>query len=181
MGASRPGIAKANRPRKGAFSSLIGEALRDDDALDALLFAYEGLACPERRAMVDAVLQDADLPAPALAALLLAEQDPELRARIAKALRPHADAHVAWVSGTEAAGAALLRDFDSPHGEAALRITWADHEIEALAIESSTDLSFSGRATGREDAMALLAPMLWRHIRRGGALPDGVQRFARYF
>jgi hypothetical protein len=181
VGASRPGIAKANRPRKGAFSSLIGEALRDDDALDALLFAYEGLQGADRRAMIDAVLQDADLPGPALAALLFAEQDPGLKARIAEALRSHADADVAWVSGTESAGAALLRDLDSADGEAALRITWADHEIEDLAIESSPDLRFSGRATGRKDAMALLAPMLWRYIRRGGALPDGVQRFARYF
>jgi hypothetical protein len=181
MGGSRPGIAKANRPRKGAFSRLIGEALRHDDALDALVFAYEGLPGADRRAMVDAVLQDADRPGPALAALLFAEVEPRLRARIAEVLRTHADVDLAWVSGTEADGAALLRDVTSAHGNDALRITWTAHEIEGLAVEPSAEQSFFGRAMPRADAMAFLAPMLWRHLRRGGALPAGMQRFARLF
>jgi hypothetical protein len=31
------------------------------------------------------------------------------------------------------------------------------------------------------DAAETLAPLVWRHIRSGGELPDGVERFAGFF
>lgn len=160
---------------------MLAEALRDASALDAFVFAYEELPSAERRAMVEAVVQDAELPAPALAALLLAETNPSLRARIAEHLHASPELDFAWVSGTDAEGEALLRDVDPGGCQGTLRIAWADYEIRDLAIKPGHGESFSGRATRREDAMALVAPMLWRYLRRGGSVPPGVQHFARYF
>ena len=42
-------------------------------------------------------------------------------------------------------------------------------------------LDARARPVAVSDAVETLAPLVWRHIRSGGALPDGVQRFAGFF
>jgi len=176
-----PGIARANRARRGAFSTLIEHALGDPDALDALVFAYEALPVAERLRMARAVVQDAERPGPALATLLTVESNPSARALLAELLRQHASANVAFLSGTELCGEAWLRDVDRDGARDSLRIAWNDQEITELEVKAEDVSSFSGRATTRDAALELIAPMLWRHLRRGGELPPGLARFARYF
>ena len=175
-----PGIASANRARKGAFSSLIGQAVADASALDALVFAYEALPVAERLRMLQAIVQDAESPGPALAALLSVEPDPALRTRLGELLRTHASIHVAFVAGSADEGEALLPDVDRDGVRESLRIRWTRCEISYLEIETDDVSSLDGRATSRHSAMELIAPMLWRHLRRGGGLPSGLTRFARY-
>jgi hypothetical protein len=177
----RPSVANANRRRKGAFSSLLEQALTDLGALDALVFAYEALPTAERLGMAQAVVQDAQRPGPALAALLAVETEPGLRARVTEMLRAHTPGSVVFVSGTHASGEALLRDVGPTGLEASLRIRWDDHEITDLEIKTKEDPRFCGEAVSHDAAMDLVAPMLWRHLRRGGSLPSGVERFARLF
>ena len=181
MEEGRPGVAKANRSRKGAFSSLLDQATTDLSALDALVFAYEALPTAERLGMAQAVIQDARKPGPALASLLAVETEPGLRARLSELLRAHAGVGIAFVSGTDASGEALLRDVDSNGRTESLRISWNDHEIISLEIKSEEEPSFLGEPVNRDTAMELVVPMLWRHLRRGGGLPSGVERFARFF
>ena len=176
-----PGISSANRARKGAFSSLIRQALADARALDALVFAYEALPVAERFQMAQAIVQDAESPGPALASLLSVEPDPALRMRLGELLQTHASIHVAFVAGTAEEGEALLRDVDRDGVRESLRIRWTGREINCLEIETDDTSSFDGRAMSRHAAMEMIAPMLWRHLRRGGGLPSGLTRFARYF
>ena len=175
-----PGIASANRARKGAFSSLIGQALADASTLDALVFAYEALPVAERFRMALAIVQDAESPGPALAALLSIETDPALRTRLGELLQAHASIHVAFVAGTADEGEALLPDLDRDGVREFLRIRWTGREISYLEIESDDTSSLDGHVMSRHSAMELIAPMLWRHLRRGGGLPSGLTRFARY-
>lgn len=181
MGELRPGLAKSNRARKGAFSSLLDQVLTDPSALDALVFAYEMLPTAERLGMAEAVVQDAERPGPALASLLSIESEPALRTHLAGLLREHASVDLAFVSGTESHGEVLLRDVDRSGPRESLRIAWSDNEISTIEVKDDAESSFFGKPTRRATAMELLAPMLWRHLRRGGDLPAGVRRFARYF
>ena len=176
----RPGIASANRARKGAFSSLLGQALADPSALDALVFAYEALPVAERLRMAQAVVQDAAIPGPALASLLAVESDPTLRDRLAELLQTHASVDIAFVAGTEDRGEAVLRDVDSEGVRESLRIAWDSGEIQQIEMETDGFPRCRGQATSRESAMERVAPMLWRYLRRGGAPPSGLERFARY-
>ena len=178
--ASRPGIARADRARKGSFSSLLDQVLTDPGALDALVYAYEALPTADRLGMVRAIVQDARRPGPALASLLSVESDPTLRLRLGTLLRTHANLDMATLSGSDVRGTAVLRGVDEEGLAEALMISWNAHEIEQIDIKPSEGLSYSGEPTTREAVMERVAPMLWRHLRRGGALPPGVERFARY-
>jgi hypothetical protein len=102
----------------------------------------------------------------------------ELEARIAG----HASSGTsAFVWGTwERGGVQLVRAPIAADDESLL-ISWKDNEIERIEIESQAASTFRDPASA-VDAGALfdrLIPMLWTHIRRGGALPPGVDRFAR--
>jgi len=184
MKPARPGIADTDRPRLGPFASLLDQVRHDDGALDGLAFAYTELGGPERRALIHAVLQDAADPIDALIAFIAVEEDPRLRQRLAALVgrRGHVD-RSAVLGGTETEGEACLVQSLYGLDAEALRITWKESKIEDIEIESRGDLKVerpeSKVATSK--AVETLAPLVWRHIRSGGALPDGVERFAGFF
>jgi len=168
----------------GSFASLIDQVLEDDDALDGLAFAYAELGEPERRGLAHAVLQDAGNPTQALVAFLAVEENPRLRQRLAGLISKHGCIdQCAFLEGTEAQGAARLMQSLPGLEPESLRITWKDSKIASIEIESRKSLrnDASLLAVSVAEAMQTLAPIVWRHIRSGGELPDGVERFAGFF
>lgn len=179
---ARPGIAKANRPRGGAFASLLDQVLQDEAALDGMVFAYEELPAPERLAMALAVAQDAARPAQVLAALLSVEEEPRLRARLGALLVEHAEleqAALRW--GTAQSGGAVLIQTVRGSEPEMLRVTWNHCQISEISVEPRADSSFEEASADTRDVVEAVAPMLWHHIRTGGPLPDGIERFASFF
>ena len=180
----RPGIASANRPRLGSFAALIDQVPDDDDALDGLAFAYAELGEPERRGLAHAVLQDAGNPTQALIAFLAVEEDPKLRQRLAGLISRHGCVdQCAFLEGTESQGAARLMQSLPGLEPESLRIAWKESKIESFEIEPRKPLHHDASAASVSVATAVetLAPLVWRHIRSGGELPDGVERFAGFF
>jgi hypothetical protein len=168
----------------GSFASLIDQVLDDDDALDGLAFAYAELGEPERRGLAHAVLQDAGNPTQALVAFLAIEEDPRLRQRLAGLISKHGCIdQCAFLEGTEAQGAARLMQSLPGLEPESLRIAWKDSKIASIEIESRKSLhnDASLAAVSVAEAVQTLAPIVWRHIRSGGELPDGVERFAGFF
>ncbi len=168
----------------GSFASLIDQILDDESALDGLAFAYEGLREPERRALARAVLQDAGDPTQALVALLTVEENPRLRQRLAGLISRHGRIdQSASLEGTETQGEARLMQSLPGLKPESLRIAWKESKIQSIEIESPKDLKNEASATMVTLAAAVdtLAPLVWRHIRAGGELPDGVERFAGFF
>ena len=181
---ARPGIASADRPRLGSFASLLDQILRDEKALDGLAFAYAELSVPERHALVRAVLQDAGYPTQALAALLAVEDDPRAQQRLAGLISRHGRIEQsAFLEGSEAQGEARLLQSLPRLKPESLRISWKDSKIESIEIEPRNGLKTDGPGTTVPvpQAVETLAPLLWRHIRSGGELPQGVERFAGFF
>jgi hypothetical protein len=152
--------------------------------LDGLAFAYAELAAPERHALVRAVLQDAADPTRALAALLAVEEEPRARRRLAGLIQRHGRVQqTAFLTGTGADGEArLLQSLPNLDPES-LRVAWKDSKIMLIEIESPYDLKMEATAPAVSVAVAVeaLAPLLWKHIRAGGRLPEGVERFAGFF
>jgi len=181
---TRPGIARADRPRRGPFASLLDQVLHDRTALDGLVYAYAELGASERDALVRAVLQDAAEPTRALAALLAVEEEPSARHRLAGLIQRHGRVEqAAFLTGTEAQGEArLLQSLPSLDPEL-LRIAWKESKIESIEIESRCDFKIDDPAPAVtvSEAVETLAPLLWQHIRAGGQLPKGVERFAGFF
>ncbi len=179
---ARPGIASANRRRLGSFASLIDQVLDDESALDGLSFAYAELEEPARWALARAILQDAEEPAEALAALLMVEDNPRLRQRLAGLIsRQGRIDQRAFLEGTEAHGEAhLIQSLPGLEPES-LRIAWKKSKIQSIEIESRKDSRNDVSTVTLAAAIETLAPLLWRHIRSGGELPDGVERFAGFF
>ena len=182
--AAGPGIASTDRARFGSFASLLDQILHDATALDGLAFAYAELAAPQRQALVRAVLQDAADPTHALGALLAVEEQPRARRRLAGLISRHGRIEQsALLEGTEAEGEAhLLQSLPRLEPES-LHITWNDCKINVIALEPRNVLNFdcSSKAVSIPEAVETLAPLLWQHIRAGGALPEGVERFAGFF
>lgn len=180
-----PGVAGANRARSGPFSRLLDQILNDEDALDALVFAYGELRSTEERCdLARAVLEDATDPVPALSALLAVEPNPGLRRRLAGWIgRRRGVQREAHLEGDEIEGRACLVQRLPGLALETLRLVWKQHDIESIEIESGTDISFCerGAATGLDEAAERLTPLLWRHIRSGAALPAGIDRFAPFF
>jgi hypothetical protein len=179
-------MAKADRPRSGSFSSLLRQVSADRSALDALVFAYEGLAPAERLSLVRAVMQDTRSPAMALAAFLTVEEDPALRKRLEALIRRHAIVdRSAWAAGSEQSGRAALAQALDGRCADVLRISWNQREIKELKIQSHLDPRLLSQTELKpSDPHALvdvLAPMLWRHLRRGSSIPSGLDRFAGFF
>jgi hypothetical protein len=180
--ARRPGLSKANRPRRGAFASLLDQMVGNESALDALVFAYESLPTPERLAMMQAVVQDADRPAQAITALLTVEPDPGLRKRLEALLHKHAGLQQsAGIWGTPERGGANLSHWLRGSDPESLRISWARNEIVSIEIESKVESSFGIVPVDPEQVVAAVAPMIWRYVRSGRALPPGIDRFAGFF
>jgi hypothetical protein len=181
---ARPGIANTNRRRLGSFASLIDLILDDDSALDGLTFAYAELEEPERRALAQAVLQDSGDPTEALVAFLTVEQSPALRQRLAGLIRSHGRiGQSAFLTGTEARGHARLIQSVPGLETESLQISWEDSEIQSIELESRTERKIGAPAkeVAVSEAVETLAPLVWRHIRSGGELPNGVERFAGFF
>ncbi len=88
-----------------------------------------------------------------------------------------------WVAfgwGTPKRGGVRLMRASRGEGGESLRISWDSNEIERIEIESADDLSFHGPESPLDPKLARekLVPMVWAHIRRGGELPPGIDRFA---
>ena len=184
MSARRPGIADADRPRGGPFADLVERILHDSSVLDGLAFAYRELGTEGRRALIRAVLQDVPNPARALGALLAVESDAALAADLAGLLRRHGPTEsYATLQRRPSGGEACLISARFGFAGELLRITWNHNQIEVIEIEPKID--FESLAAGAESpvpiAVEAVAPLLWRHIRAGGALPEGVERFAGFF
>lgn len=182
MEARGPGIISTNRPRSGSFASLLDRIPSDAGALDAFVYAYCRLSKAERWALVHAALRDAAEPAIALSVLLEAEEDYTLRERLETLLRSRAKlrASAGW-RGTPLEGEAWLSQSIADRTET-LRVSWGAGEIERIAIESNDASSFDETASDEHgDVIDTVAPLLWQHIRRGGPLPEGVERFAGFF
>ncbi|NNE19293.1 MAG: hypothetical protein HKN10_12535, partial [Myxococcales bacterium] len=178
MKPTRPGIASADRPRRGPFSSLLDQILHDRTALDSLAFAYAELPAPERHGLVRAVLQDAADPTRALAALLAVEEEPRVRQRLAGLIQRHGRvAQAACLAGTAVDGEVrLLQSLPSLAPES-LRVTWKGSKVEAVEIESPYGplMGATAPAVSASAAVETLAPLLWQYIRAGGELPEGVE------
>jgi len=61
-----------------------------------------------------------------------------------------------------------------------LAISWNYSEINQIEIEPRPNMSFSASEHAVDPAAVaeLVLPMLWKHIRSGGTLPPGIERFA---
>ena len=181
---SRPGIASTDRRRFGSFSRLLQQIARDDCALDGLAFAYGSLEVLERRALAEAALQDVANPTQALVAFLTVEEDPGLRQRLAALIDSLGRIeHSAYVQGTEAQGEAWLVQSLPGLEPESLHITWKSSKIERIEVESRTDANIRPleASVALPDAVQTLAPLIWQHMRSGGHLPEGVERFAGFF
>lgn len=181
---ARPGIASTNRRRLGPFASLLDQILRDETALDGLAFAYSELGAPERRALVQAVLEDAADPSQALAALLAVEDEPRAQQRLAGLLsRQGRVEQIAFLEGNDADGEALLVQSLPGIDPELLRITWKQSHVCDIELESPRSRKIDGARTAVDipQAVDILAPLLWTHIRSGGRLPEGAERFAGFF
>lgn len=177
-----PGIISTNRPRSGSFASLLDRIPRDAGALDAFLFAYSQLSKADRWALVQAALRDAANPAATLTVLLEAEEDYTLRLRLETLLRSRAEirASAGWL-GTPLEGEAWLSQTIADRSET-LRVCWSAGEIDHIAIEANDASGFDDTASSEHgDAIDVVTPLLWQHIRRGRRLPEGVERFAGFF
>ncbi len=180
----RPGIVSANRPRTGSFASLLDQLLDDPDALDGLAFSYGELPVHERPALIRAVLQDAADPTQALMAMLAVEDEPGLCRRLAGLIGKHGRFEQrAYLRGDAHQGQASLVQSISGTSPEALKVSWKDSEIDEIGIEARLDLDVLGTepAVSVAEVVDRLAPLLWRHLRGGGHLPRGAERFAGFF
>ncbi|MGD8316697.1 MAG: hypothetical protein PVH21_09230 [Myxococcales bacterium] len=183
MEARRPGIASTDRPRAGSLASLLRRIREDEDALDALVFAYSRLPKSERWALAHAVLLDSTGCGTGLAALIAAEEDESLRGRLAGLLRDQGPiGTAAALFGGPADGEACLVHWVAGRTES-LRAYWSSGKIDRLAIETEEVPRLREETVIQDPVRVIdtLAPLLWRHIREGGSLPDGIERFAGFF
>ncbi len=123
-------------------------------------------------------------PTRALAALLAVEEEPRARQRLAALIQRHGRVEqTAFLAGTRVNGEArLLQSLPSLDPES-LRVTWKGSKIEAIEIESpyGPTMEATAPAVSVSVAVETLTPLLWQHIRAGGRLPEGVERFAGFF
>ena len=181
---ARPGIVSADRPRLGSFATLLDQILDDDGALDGLAFAYTELKEPDRHALARAVLQDAGDPTQALVAFLAVEESPRLQRRLVGLISRHGRIEQrAFLESTGAHGAARLMQSLPGLEPESLCIAWKDSKIHSIEIEPRTDLQAEpfAEAVAVAEAVETLTPLVWQHMRAGGELPPGVERFAGFF
>lgn len=182
--AQRPGIADADRPRVGAFAKLLDEIRADPSALDALAFAYGELGLEERRHLIRAVVQDARNPIHALGALLAVESDAIVAGDLSDLLRRHG--HKESFATFEARPDGGEVCFCQPRFGFAIelmRISWNNNHIENIEVESRVEMNSiaPNQRVPVDAAVEAVAALLWRHIREGHGLPEGVERFAGFF
>ena len=184
MSSRRPGIADADRPRGGPFADLVERILYDSSALDGFAFAYSELGNEGRRGLIRAVVQDIPNPGRALGALLAVESDAALATDLVGLLQRHSqtESYATLERRPDGGEACLIRPVFGFAGEL-LRITWNHNQIDEIEIESEIDMKYFGSSDVSSVPLAIeaVAPLLWRHIRAGCALPEGVERFAGFF
>ena len=182
---ANPGLARADRSRRGGFAALVSDAAQVPAAAHALADAYRALSVLDRRRLVDAVVADCHGdPAAPLAALLAVEDDPQVAAAIHRAMeRSPADAlavSAPWALGGDRR-ITIVQPLHGPFVET-LEVRWDDDEVavEHDPLRRADDLG--GRdAIDLGRALRTLTRVLWDHRRRGGTLPDGARRFAALF
>lgn len=116
--------------------------------------------------------------------------DPDESASLVRAVLGELDAlidehcaveRVALSSLDASGGEAQLIQWGKHSDTEILRIRWNHSEIASIEIDSRNDLSFEpGAAQPLGEVLEALLPMLWSHIRRGRALPEGIERFAGF-
>ena len=184
MKTPRPGIVDADRPRGGSFAALAEQILHDSSVLDGIAFVYSELGAEGRRGLIRAAVQDLSDPGPALGTMLAVESDPAVAADLADLLRHHSQAEsFATVDRRPDGGEACLIQRRFGFAGELMRITWNHNQITGIEIESRIKMKLHTTSTRSSVACAIeaVAPLLWRHIRAGGALPEGVERFAGFF
>lgn len=188
-------------PRRSPFGALVAAACTDAGAAEGLAAAYASMDPAGRRRLVDAVAHDARLegvsPAVALAALLGVEEDPAIARAIFEGMEAAggeglavAQGATALLAGTGDAGQAVLvrplygafvelfaLEWDESgvirsSVDPLLEIERLDRRVAELPDPELLEEAPFGRAVER------VADVLWRHLRRHGQLPDGVEPFA---
>lgn len=181
----RPGIASANRRRPGPFASLLEQIRhRAEGALDGLAFAYGELGEADRQALVRAVLQDAHDPIQPLFAFLAVEDSPRLRHRLLGLVRTWGKIErSASLGGDGTRGEARLMQSLAGLEIESLRIAWKDNEINRIEIESRGGLRSDSPLSSVpvSEAVEIVTPLLWAHIRARRSLPPELERFAGFF
>ncbi len=199
---SRPGLARADRIDRRRFVAIALGLGVDEEATDAFVYAYRAQSPVDRRRLADAVARDLDRaghdPGRALAALFLAEEDPTVLAHLWERLHrsPDVPSSVAAVVGDDAHGGVFLGLRTEARGAAsglfALFVVWrgdrlelavGEPESETEAIDRLGDLAGTRALRSAPVSWAIdeAAERLWRHLRAGGALPAGAERFAPLF
>jgi hypothetical protein len=181
----RPGIASADRRHRGPFASLLEKIRQQDEgALDGLAFAYGELGEADRQALVHAVLQDTHEPIQPLVAFLAVEESPRLRQRLLGLVRTWGKIkRSASLGGDSTQGEARLMQSLGGLEIESLRITWEDNEINHIEIEPCGNLRLDGLLSSVtvSEAIEIVTPLLWAHIRARRGLPPEVERFAGFF
>ena len=183
MRTKRPGIARADRPRRTAFAELVRQGPTDPQAFDALLFVYEALEPEGRRALIRALWQDVPSPGPALAALATIEPDMGLREELASLLRRSGGLwRLTTLREHGSRGEACLVQPRLGIGHERMRVAWNRNTINEIRIESRRFFEIDRAVLTPQARVAdVVAPLLWQHIRAGRALPMGADRFAPFF
>ena len=96
------------------------------------------------------------------------------------ALLDDAERHATLRWGNSTQGGATLIRADGPGSAEAMQIAWNHSKIERIEIEPRSDFRFEelANAVPLDDT---LVGLLWRHVREGGVLPRGSERFAVFF
>lgn len=176
-------------------------ACSDAEAAEGLAAAYVALPAESRARFVAAVEQDARLegvsPAVALAALLGAETEPEIARSLYEAIRrtggegltARTPDRALGTGDTTRGSAVLIRPLFSGFSEL-LHVTWDPKGVTEAGGDPLLDGTALERRLASLPAIGALGPLpfdravdrvatvLWRHIRRHGAPPAGLHRFA---
>jgi hypothetical protein len=194
----KPGLARADRGARRRFVAIALGIGVDDEATDAFVYAYRAQGPDDRRRLADAVARDLDGaghdPGRALAALFMAEDDPGVLAHLWARIR-HVDAPPSCAAGTlgdEAEGGVYLALAEA-QGLFVLYVAWRADQTTLEAGPARTEAEARGRLATLAPAGAKIrevplawaideaAERVWRHLRGGGALPAGAERFAPLF
>lgn len=193
----------SNEFKANPFGALAAAATHDPKAAGGLALAYESMHRNARKGLIAAIVNDAREEgfeaAPALAALLSVEEDLEVAGAIVQAMDEAGTAslsptneQVAKISGDEVEGAALLANpLYSDFVELAV-VAWNDTGVTRTVLEpmiTSGDVNRHARLFESEQPLTTVNPSvavhrivtaLWKHRRRHGGMPSGLERLAPF-
>lgn len=184
--AAGPGIATA-RHRVDAFAMLLKASETDGRTLASLGLAYAGFPREAREALIETVLREANHHVDILAVFLAVEEEPTLAQRLAElmSVRPRTPRVEAEAIGRESPTGhevSLIRPLHGSFAEV-MRVRWNERGVVEIDVESIIHLKELEPLPRipLPDALDRVCPPLWRHLRDGGALPAGAERFATLF